>query len=114
MLPAMAATSQSSTATSAVTQMLAAAPQPLPPGLLYSVGGMPFPAGAGGINFAAAAPVALITDQSKKDDHSKDGSRGKGCSIHHLLDNLSQCRVAGNQPSSAQQTCQTRATFQQP
>ena len=76
MLPAMAATAQSSTATSAVTQMLAAAPQPLPPGLLYSVGGMPFTAGTTGINFAAAAPVALIADPSKKDDHSKD-SRGK-------------------------------------
>jgi len=79
MLPAIPTTTQSSTATSAATQMLTAAPQPLPPGLLYSVGGMPFTAGATGINFAAAAPVALITDPSKKDDHNKD-SRGESYS----------------------------------
>ena len=70
MLPAMAvttATQQTSSVNSATaTQMLAAQNiQPLPPGLLYS---MPF-AGTG-INLAAA-PVALISDQSKKEDVGK-------------------------------------------
>ena len=74
MLPAMAvttATQQTSTVNSATaTQMLAAQNiQALPPGLLYSVGGMPFAAGAG-INLATA-PIALISDQSKKDELSK-------------------------------------------
>lgn len=75
MLPAMAvttATQQTSSVNSApATQMLAAQSiQPLPPGLLYSVGGMPFAAATGGgINLAA--PVALISDQSKKEELGK-------------------------------------------
>ena len=80
MLPAMAVTTgtqQTSTVNSATaSQMLAAQNiHTLPPGLLYSVGGMPFAAGAG-INLTTG-PIALISDQSKKDD-------GKGRGMYVL------------------------------
>lgn len=81
MLPAMAvstATQQTSSVNSVpATHMLAGQNlQTLPPGLIYSVGGMPFAAG-GGINLAAA-PVALIPDQSKKEE------LGKGRGVYEL------------------------------
>ena len=93
MLPAMAvttATQQTSSVNSATaTQMLAAQNiQTIPPGLLYSVGGMPFAPGAG-INLATT-PIALIPDQPKKDE------LGKGRGMVHILVDVSSrycCRI---------------------
>ena len=78
MLPAMAVTTATQLTSSvnsvpAATQMLTAQNiQALPPGLLYSIGGMPFAAApGGGINLAAASPVALIPEQAKKEELGK-------------------------------------------
>ena len=86
MLPAMAvttATQQTSSVNSvpAATQMLTAQNiQALPPGLLYSIGGMPFAAApGGGINLAATAPVALIPEQGKKEELGKGRGECESC-----------------------------------